>query len=59
MTRYLGDYREDTNVNIQWSTYDSAGLPVTRSPLGTIRIYKDNVATDNSTVGITDIANFD
>ena len=55
---YLGDYKEDSTLYFCWSTNDKDGASITRSTNGTIKVYKDDGTTE-STVGITDIEDFD
>ncbi len=55
---YLGDYKEDGTLYFCWSTNDKDGASITRSTNGTIKVYKDDGTTE-STVGITDIEDFD
>ncbi len=55
---YIGDFKEDTTLYFCWSTNEKTGSSVTRGVNGTIKIYKDDGATE-STAGITDTEDFD
>lgn len=58
--RYLGDYAVNAVVDLIWSTFDAAGASITRATDGSIRIYKNNSATQrSSSAGITDTEDFD
>ena len=57
---YLGDYAADSTVEFKWNTRGADGASITRTTDGSIRIYKDNSATQrSSSAGITDTEDFD
>lgn len=58
MGSYLGDFKKDSVLYFCWSTNDKDGASITRQTDGTIKVYKDDVATE-STLGITDTEDFD
>ena len=61
MSQYFGDFEEGSTVNFKWNTVDQDGASIARgSPVGDIRIYKDDSATQRtSDAGITDTGDFD
>lgn len=57
---YLGDYPTSATVDMKWNTRGADGASITRATDGSIRIYKDNSATERSSSnGITDTEDFD
>jgi hypothetical protein len=58
MGSYLGDFKKDSALYFCWSTNDKDGASITRQTDGTIKVYKNDGATE-STLGITDIEDFD
>jgi len=60
MNTYLGNFAEDAVVHYMWPTNDRDGASITRATDGTIRVYKDNGASQKVTAnGITDTEDFD
>lgn len=61
MKDYVGDFEEGSVVYIPWNTVDESGASVSRgSPVGDIRIYKDDSTTQRtSDNGIDDHGDFD
>jgi len=58
--RYIGDYGEDSLVVIPFDTTDQTGNKVTRTAVGTIKIYKNGSTTEKTTAnGVTDTNDFD
>jgi len=55
---YLGNFKEDSTLYFCWDTNSKVGASITRATDGTIKVYKDNIATE-STAGITDTEDFD
>jgi hypothetical protein len=53
MGLYLGDFKEDSTLYFCWDTNDKNGASITRATNGTIKVYKDNGTTENSS-GVTD-----
>ncbi len=54
MSKYLGDYVEDSTHHFVWGSNDAAGGAITRDTDGTIEVWKEGDSTANSTAGITD-----
>ena len=57
---YIGDFAEDSIVDLFWDTNDGNGASVTRAVDGGIRVYKNNSAAEKITAnGVTDDEDFD
>lgn len=54
---WLGDVAAGSTLHFAWSTNAADGASVTRATNGTVRVYKNNVATA-ATVGVTDTEDF-
>ena len=54
MSKYLGNYAEDSTHYFLWSSNAAIGSSVTRATDGTIEVWKEGDSTANSTVGLTD-----
>ena len=50
--RYLGDFGEDSTIVIPFDTTNQTGNKVTRTVVGTIKIYKDGSTTEKTTAKI-------
>ena len=60
MSKYVGDFAADSTVYIDWSTNDGDGGADNPSAAGTIKVYKDNGATERTSLsGVTDSRDFD
>src|SRR3990172_7643260 len=60
MIQQLGDFRANSIIDFKWNTFGDFGQSITRSTNGNIRIYKNNSATQRTSVaGITDTEDFD
>ena len=58
--RFLGNFSTTQTVAFLWNTQAASGASVTRATNGTIRVYKNNSATQRaSSSGITDTEDFD
>jgi len=55
---YLGDFKKDSTLYFCWDTNDKNGASITRATNGTIKVYKDDGTSENSS-GITDTEDFD
>ncbi len=58
MSRYLGDFKEDSTLYFCWGTNDKNGASITRTTNGAVKVYKDDGTTE-STAGVTDTEDFD
>lgn len=60
MIPYIGDFPASSTIRFMWNTSGSNGASITRATDGSIRIYKNNSATQRtSSNGITDTEDFD
>jgi hypothetical protein len=60
MSRHLGDFPAGATVDLMWNTNGQDGASITRSTDGTLKIYKNNSATERSSlVGVTQTEDFD
>ncbi len=58
MGLYLGDFKQDSMVYFCWDTNNKSGASITRAANGTIKVYKDDGASE-STAGVVDTEDFD
>ena len=57
---YLGNFNAGDIVDFKWNTNAATGASITRATDGSIRIYKNNSATQRTSAnGITDTEDFD
>lgn len=60
MSNYLGDFLAGVTLRFKWNTFALAGESITRATDGSIRVYKDDSATQRTSgAGITDTEDFD
>ena len=54
MSKYLGNYTEDSTHHFTWDSNDASGGAITRATDGTIEVWKDGDSTTNSAAGLVD-----
>ena len=59
MSKYLGDFTEDTTLYFKFSTVSLAQVPTTLSGVPVIKVYKDDATGTETATGVTLTADFD
>lgn len=60
MSKYIGDFAEDSYVRFMWNSNETGGASVDRATDGSIVIYKNDSTTEKTTAnGVTDTEAFD